>query len=132
VTAATTEPRDVPHAGERQTSLWFGALGGAFAWLVHLISCYAIAEFGCVGEVGHVILSGISVVAWMCVAATALTLLVALAATFVAYRHWPRATSAEPAAEWLQPIASAGTFLSGFFAIAILFESIPIVYYLKC
>lgn len=111
--------------------LWFGSLGGATAWLVHLCSCYAIAEFGCVGELGHSIWNGLSIVAWMCIAATALTLLVALAAMLVAHRQRPRSAAEQPEGEWLRSTAWAGVFLSGFFAAAILFESIPILYYLR-
>jgi hypothetical protein len=112
--------------------LWFGALGGAVAWLLHLVGCYAIAEFGCVGELGHVVWNGVSVVAWMCIGTTAVSLLLALVAMFVAFRLRPRTTPYDADREWLRSTADGGLLLSGFFAATILFESIPILFYLRC
>lgn len=114
--------------------LWFGLLGGAVAWLAHLLLAYAIAEFGCVSDLGKQAFLGISVVAWLPLAATALTVLAAGVAVFVAYRCCRLASrdegeSAAPG-PWLDA-ARAGLLTSGLFVFAILFESIPIFYYLR-
>jgi hypothetical protein len=113
--------------------LWFGLLGGALSWLVHLLAAYAAAEFGCVGGLGEHQRLGISLVAWLVLAATGATLLAALAAALVAYRSYRRlpdapddtATGAERLTAW------AGVLTSGLFALVIAFESIPILYFLR-
>jgi hypothetical protein len=116
-------------------ALWFGLLGGAFAWLAHLIFAYLVAEFGCVGRWDEQSYLGVSVVAWLVIALTAATTLAACAATAVAYRsHRLLRSSADhhsanPAAE--RDTAWYGVLTSGLFVFVILFESIPILYYLK-
>lgn len=131
-------------------ALWFGLLGGAIAWTVHLMFAYAAAEFGCVGRLGERGYLGITLVAWLEVALTSATALVAGAATFVAYRCDRRLrddaiqmgaaqtnaadsnaalTNAALVAE--QYTARAGLLTSGLFTFIILFESIPILYYLR-
>ena len=79
-----------------RASLWFGLFGGAIAWTIHFMSAYAVAEFGCVGKVGERIYWNISLVAWLELALTALALLVAAAATAVAYRSQRRLLSSAP------------------------------------
>ena len=114
-------------------SMWFGLLGGAIAWTVHLIFAYAIAEFGCVGGLGHRHYLGLSLVAWAELALAAATALAGSAATAVAYQRYRRGRSpgdpvAEPAernADWTCVITS------GLFTFTIVFESIPILYYLQ-
>jgi hypothetical protein len=116
-------------------ALWFGLLGGAIAWTLHLMLAYVVAEFGCVGRWGERSYQGITLVAWLEVALTVTTALAAGAATFVAYRIHRRlsseaaAESATVAAE--RNIAWAGFLTSGLFTLVILFESIPILYYLQ-
>jgi hypothetical protein len=115
-------------------ALWFGLFGGAVAWTVHLMLAYAAAEFGCVGRLGERGYLGISLVAWLELALTVVTTLVAGAATVVAYRNHRRLRSGEGeedaavAAE--RYTAWAGLLTSGMFTFIILFESIPILYYL--
>jgi hypothetical protein len=110
-------------------ALWFGLLGGASAWTIHLVLANVIAEFGCVGRLGERFFLGISLVAWLELTLTVTTMLVSGAATVVAYRgHRHLRTSAEETAE--RHIAWAGLLTSGMFTLIILFESIPILYYL--
>ena len=116
-------------------SLWFGLFGGAIAWTIHFMSAYAVAEFGCVGRLGERTYWNISLVAWLELAITAAAVLVAAAATAVAYRSQlpllSSAYNADAAREAERQTARAGLLTSGVFTFAILFESIPIFFYLR-
>ena len=118
-----------------RVSLWFGLFGGAIAWTIHLMSAYAVAEFGCVGSLGERSYWYISHVAWLELALTAAGLLVAAAATVVAYRNQrPLISSthdALPAREAERQTARVGLITSGIFTFIILFQSIPILFYLR-
>ena len=125
--AATT--REVSRA-----CLWFGLFGGALAWTIHFMSAYAVAEFGYVGGLDERSFGSISLVAWLELALTAAGLLVAAAATAVARRSQRRLLSSAhntgAAGEAERHTARAGLFTSGIFTFVILFESIPIFFYL--
>jgi len=128
--AAVSSQQAQPHV--RRAGLWFGFLGGGIAWTLHLLSAYAIAEFGCVGGLGERQYGSISLVAWLELIATGLTVCLALAATACAYRCERRLRSQEEtAAVGEKTTARAGLFASGSFAFVILFESIPIFFYLR-
>lgn len=123
---------EIEGSGERQYAIWFGLLGGALAWLVHLCGGYGIAEFGCVSDWGSTAWLGVSHIAWLCIGLTVVTAAIACAAMFTAYRCRPRGEGgpilrreAWGNAAWL------GMILSGLFVVAIVFESIPILYYLR-
>ena len=126
--AATT--REVSRA-----SLWFGLFGGAIAWTIHFLSAYVVAEFGCVGRLGERSFGNISLVAWLELALTAVGVLVAAAATAVAHRSQRRlqasATASDSSGEAERYTARAGLLTSGIFTFVILFESIPIFFYLR-
>jgi hypothetical protein len=129
-----------PQPLKRRRTLWFGVLGGALAWLIHLMGAYVIAEFGCVSGYGHHLVLGLSVVAWMVVALTVAMLLVALAAALVGYRSLQPLANDQGPDDPLSPgspdqegrvyTARVGAIMSGLFAFVILFESVPILYYL--
>jgi hypothetical protein len=114
--------------------LWFGLLGGACAWTIHLMLAYGTAEFGCVGGFGERSYQGISVVAWLVLALTATCGLVAAAATVVAYRQVRRSQSSNEEGQRSgfedQYLAHLGWLTSGAFTFIIFFESIPILFYL--
>lgn len=113
-------------------TLWFGVLGGAIAWTLHLMLAYATAEFGCIGRLGDQSYLGISTVAWLELALTVAMASASSAATAVAYRSHRRLHSnAETAGPDEKPIALAGLLMSGLFTLIILFESIPILFYLR-
>ncbi len=118
-------------------TLWFGLLGGALAWTAHLMFAYAAAEFGCVSGWGRGRYLDVSFVAWLEVALTAVTATIAAASTFVAYRYHRRLAtlqiaSAEVSAHATQRyIAFVGLLAGSLFFVAILFESIPIFFYLR-
>jgi hypothetical protein len=119
------DQRHSPHRAQ----LWFGLLGGAIAWLVHLMVAYGIAEFGCVGGLAEYTWMGISLVAWLILALSVLTGLIAAIATFVAYRARKRLESASSDGRDL--VALAGVLTSGMFTFIIVVESLPIFYYLR-
>lgn len=118
-------------------TLWFGLLGGAVAWTAHLMFAYAAAEFGCVSGWGLGRYLDVSFVAWLEVALTAVTAAVAAASTLVAYRYYrrlatPQLASADGSALATQKyIAFVGLLAGSLFFVAILFESIPIFFYLR-
>ena len=112
-------------------------LGGALAWLAHLMAAYGIAEFGCVGEAGQETWLGISVLSWAVIGATVVTELIALAAIVAAWFAAPRPAGApaitddEPVQQSRSQTGHIAVLTSALFAAAIVFETIPIVYYLQ-
>ena len=127
---------EVPHRGERQGRLWFGLLGGALMWLAHLLAAYGIAEFGCVAQVDQQTWLGISVLSWAVIAVTVVTELIALAAIGAAWSAASQLEGAshsgddEPVQQSRSQTGHIGVITSALFAAAIVFESIPILYYL--
>lgn len=116
-----------------RASLWFGLLGGAIAWTIHFLSAYAVAEFGCVGKLGQRSYGNISIVAWLELALTAVAVLVAATATAAAYQNQRRllASAGGAALEAECCTARAGLYTSAIFTFVILFESIPIFFYMR-
>lgn len=118
-----------------QFALWFGLLGGGVAWLLHLVLAYLIAEFGCLTALRDTRLFGITGVAWLILAVSVATLLVALSAVVVARRseqrlHAPAlADSADQGPKVY--LARAGFVSSVLFAFVIAVETVPIFYYLR-
>ena len=119
----------VPH----RSKLWFGLFGGALAWTAHLMLAYLIAEFGCVGQLGERDYLGLSLVAWLELALTALTTLAAAAATTIAYVQHRRLQASQATNGDTTALTTAwlGLLTSGLFTFIIVFESIPILYYLQ-
>ena len=118
-----------------RVAVWFGALGGAIAWLAHLLLAYFISEFGCFSGLHGRTLGGLTAVAWAVLAVSAAMLLIAVAAAWVAYRsdrkirgHGFRTNTPEGAAGFL---ARSGAATSGLFALIIIAQSIPIFFFLK-
>lgn len=120
------------------TEQWFGLLGGAVAWTVHLMGVYALGEFGCVAGWAEATLLGINAVAWGVLGLTVLMTGAAVAATYVAYRNdqrlrgqapmpWDPAEGGNPA-RWM---SRAGWITSAAFAFTILFETVPVFYFLR-
>ena len=123
----------VQHVEVGRSAMWFGLLGGAVAWTAHLLLAYAVAEFGCVSGFGERSYLGISIVAWLEVAVTVLTTVIAASAAIVAYRSHRilQSQQVDGAAAPEEDTARAGLITSGIFTFIILFESIPIFYYLR-
>ncbi len=118
-----------------RVNLWVGLFGGAMAWAIHFLSAYVVAEFGCVGKLGERSYWNISLVAWLELVLTFAAVLAAAISTAVAYRSQLRlwsATDAECATLQAERYtARAGLLTSGIFTFVILFESIPIFFYLR-
>lgn len=129
------DPTDKP-AGGTDLWLWFGVLGGAIAWLIHLLLSYAIAEFGCVSPFRETRLWGLSGVAWLESAASVLSVTLAMAAVVVAQRNKRyipddadvvQFESSDPRAF----MARSGVLASALFLFIILVQTLPIFYYLR-
>lgn len=127
MTANTSRPRP-------RGNPWFGLLGGGIAWTVHLLAAYGAAEFGCVSGWGKNTYLGMSFVAWLVIALTLITAMFATLATAVAYANCRKLQEAyalenDKASE--QYLAHVGALMSSLFLLAIAFETIPILYYLR-
>lgn len=70
--------------------LWFGLLGSAVAWFIHLVAVYTLAEAGCVTGFPWFTVWGLHGASVLIVAATLLMLALAAAAGYVAYRNGRR------------------------------------------
>ncbi len=112
---------------------WFAFLGAGVAWTAHLLSIYAIGEFGCVSGLDRLSYGGISAVAWMIIIVTGLCLLLAAAATWVAYEDKRRdeEMKAPPGQdEGGEYLSRFGFILSALFTLIILVETMPVFAYL--
>lgn len=118
-----------------RASLWFGLFGGAVAWLIHFMSAYVVAEFGCVGGLGERSFWNMSLVVWLELILTVAGVLLAAVSTTVAWRRHLRLSAFSDGADIKQQaeqyMARAGVLTSGIFTFVILFESIPIFFYLQ-
>lgn len=120
---------------KKRGRLGFGLIGGGLAWLVHLLLTYGIAEFGCPTRPAEITFIGITLVAWMLLAVSVATILVALAATWVSLRR-----ERELRREQRDTVGDEGPdltlarigFYSGIvFAFTIFAQTVPIFYYLQ-
>jgi hypothetical protein len=119
----------------RPASLWFGVLGGAGAWTVHLLGAYLIAEFGCETGTDRHTVAGIMLPAWLLLALTALMLAIGVASTWIALRLRGRLRAtddlSDPRIAAPRHLAHAGFLTSGLFTLIILIQSAPIFFYLQ-
>jgi hypothetical protein len=108
-------------------ALWFGVLGGALAWSVHLLLSYALVAPACV--TGSV---------WMLHAVTIGTLLLTVLAGLVSYRAWQRQRAdarngvGSPESDGGRFMALSGLVLNPLFGLAILLEGLPVVILSPC
>jgi hypothetical protein len=112
---------------------WFAFLGAGVAWTFHLLSIYAIGEFGCVSGWHRATYMGISAVAWMILISSVAMLCVAGAAAFVGYKDAKRDEHADiPPGEdeGGRYLSWFGFILSAIFALIILVETLPVFAYL--
>lgn len=96
---------------------WFGLLGGAIAWFVHLAGGSVIAEAGCVAPGSIFTWLGISAVAWALVLLTLGTLATTIASAIVSWR-----LRADPM-ESRRFVGNAGVIGNVFFAMVILAQA---------
>lgn len=120
-------------ATAKRTRLWFGLLGGAFAWLAHLLLAWGISEFGCVSGLGSTVRLGLSAPAWLGLFVSILAFGTSAAATLSARAMRKRLVAAGDIAED-EPdlfLARTGLITSALFTLVIVVESIPLFFYLK-
>lgn len=118
--------------------IWFVLLGGAIAWTAHILAVYALGEFGCVAGWGHIHFLGLHLVAWLVLAVTLVTAVVTTAAIWASVRmeqRLERAGAGEEAAlktDRSTPFAARfGIITNGLFLFIILFEAVPVLYFLQ-
>ena len=113
-------------------ALWFGLLGGAVAWTLHLMASYVVAEFGCVMASQSGSGGGITATVVLLTIVSVVCLAGAVAATAVAYRSLSRLRdrSADDA-DAERFMARAGLIASGLFAFIVAVESVPILFFLS-
>lgn len=100
--------------------LWFGFLGGAIAWIVHILLAYALVPVACLLEM-EIVLYAVSLV----------TAVVALASVLVSWRIWRKAEQTNsPESHVVTPrtarfMGLSGILLGGLFLGAIFAQTIP-------
>ncbi len=122
--------RSVPTDGR----LWFGVLGGAIAWLLHLVLSYLIAEFGCVSGWGEHHWMGLSLVAWLGLAVSVSMVASAVVANGIATRNqkgFSKDVDSETSSDGERFMARSGVLANRFFIVIIIVQSIPFVFYLQ-
>ena len=134
MSTAIEPSRETTHAS--RGALWFGLLAGAFAWVVHLMGAYAVAEFGCVAGLAQYEFVGVSLVAWLLIGLSVIAALVAAVGTSVALMRYCSLRREEPNTSpeiqrALAAVARTGLITSGLFLLVIVVESLPIIYYLS-
>lgn len=112
--------------------LWFGFLGGALAWLLHLVGAWLISEFGCVLAARNAADASISVTAIVLLILSVAMASVAVAATVVGRRASERLRGDDPGDgdRVGHFLAHGGAVMSGLFVFIIVVESIPIFYFI--
>jgi hypothetical protein len=126
-------PAETIHSQVPAWRRWFAFLAAGIAWTVHLLSIYAIGEFGCVSGLHRVTYAGISAVAWMILISSAAMFAVAGTAAWVGYRDAKQDERAHlPAGEdeGGRYLSWFGFILSSIFALIILVETLPVFAYL--
>jgi hypothetical protein len=141
--------RRLPAPGQRPTRVmrpltgagpWFAFLGGAAAWVLHLVVVYAIVEISCGSTRLATTVLGIPARDVFGFAATLVAALTALAAAFVAFGTFPRGVQADPVDDTGAPeplgrqrfMAYVGIVMNGLFLIAILGGGLPFLYFRTC
>ncbi len=116
------ESRDAPAYFDRRegiVTLWFGFLAGPAAWFLHLNISYSLVRLICVR-------GGF----WLLHLTTLVTLVLAAAGVWVAWRSWqrlgePEVTKGSGTLGRSRFMALGGITLSGFFLLTILVAWIP-------
>jgi hypothetical protein len=106
-------------------------LGGAIAWLVHLLGAYALAEFGCVAGWQRVAPGGVTAVAWGILALSVAAVAMSAWAFSVAARADKRLTRVSDPTRTRHFAARSGMWLNGLFFVIIMAETMPVLFYLR-
>ncbi len=106
------------------SSLWLGGI----AWLLHLLTAWALAEFGCMSALAGPGPAGISWVAWGILAATVPCLLLCGLASWAGWRCGRGPMGGGETAGFFVRFGLAANPL---FALIIIAQTIPVFYHLK-
>lgn len=105
-------------------------LGGAIAWLVHLLAAWAMAEFGCVAGWQRLSFGGLTAVAWAIVILSAVAVAAGAGALWVAERADRRLLTVSDPTRTRHFAARAGMWLNGLFLAIIVVETLPLAFYM--
>ena len=116
--------------------LWFGTLGGALMWLLHLVAAYLISEFGCVSWWGERIWLGLTLVAWAGLASSFLMVVGTILSHHVALNNqkqlmWAKGALATEMEDGREILSYSGVLANRIFIFIILVQSIPFLFYLQ-
>lgn len=122
-----------------RAALWFGMLGGAVAWLLHLMLSYVISEFGCASRFREAHLLGITATEWLLIGVSVLMAAQAAAAALTSYRaerelltcRGQQTEEGGEAGSAEADFARTGRIASSLFLFIILGESLPILFFLR-
>jgi hypothetical protein len=105
--------------------------GGGVAWTIHLIGSQIISEFACILGADEATLAGITLLAWALLALAAAMLLIAVGSALLAYRMIDRRNPLEtPHEPPRMQMVRTGAVMNVVFALAILCQTIPILFFL--
>lgn len=113
--------------------VWVGLWGGGVAWLLHFLSSWALAEFGCLGPLARSGPLGLTRVSWWVLAVTALAVVLAAAATWVGWQteRRARALPPSPSAEASAFAARVAWMAGAVFTLVVVVEALPVLFYLR-
>lgn len=107
--------------------LWSRLWVGGLAWLLHFLSIWVAAEFGCLSSFARPGLGGVSVVAWIVLLLSAVFVGLAGFAAFRSCRRTP-VTAGDGSDAFLGRFARVA---NGIFLLIIVVETLPVFFYLK-
>lgn len=118
--------------------LWFGLLGSAVAWFIHLVAVYTLAEAACVTGFPWFAVGGVHGASLLIVAVTLLLLALAVASGYVAYwngrqldrEHDGRYASTDRGVG--RHMARGGVYLAVTFVFIIASETLPVFFMHPC
>lgn len=121
-----------------QVTLWFGLLGSAIAWLLHLVVIYTVAEAACVTGFPWFHVLGIHGGSLLIVVFTLLMLALAAVSGYVA--HWNRRQLEQRPNGQKGPVdrgvgqhmARVGWYLGAIFIFIIASETLPVFFLHPC
>lgn len=111
----------------QRLALWSHLWGGGLAWLLHFLSIWICAEFGCIGTPDLPAIFGISRVAWLVLILSVLFLGLAGAATLRSWVKAPDHTPDSPDAF----LYRCGKVANPFFLFVIAVQTLPAFFYLN-
>ena len=105
--------------------IWSCLWGGGIAWMLHLMTVWVAAEFGCISGLGVPGAWGISQVAWLVIGLSGLCFGLAGLASYASWRWCPR-TAGNGAFVYRYGIAANPIFM-----LIIVAQTLPVFFHLK-